>query len=355
MIKEYLRITIGSLGLLLCSTLWAEGDASKTDKVEPTEASKAIRITTKPLSALIFQTEYSAPASIVSLNDSSISAEIQGRAIKINVEVGDTIKRGQLLVELDCRNYANTRKQAAAALKLSQSQLDFARKQFTRNQRLLRRGVLPRETFDRSESELLTSRADIALKEVAIESADLAIEKCKIYAPFTGQVTNKMVQQGQLVSPGSSLIQLLQTSKLEIEAELSPSELKKARTSKPLKFVSESIELTATIRTVLKQLNKTTNTQQVRLSVKDLDADTIFSGLTGRLVWKDGSRKILPEYIVRRKKTLGVMVAEDNKARFYPLKGAREGQPASVNLPRNSQIIIVNRYSVEDGQAVVNK
>jgi RND family efflux transporter MFP subunit len=289
------------------------------------------------------------------LNDSSISAEIQGRAIDIKAEVGDTIKRGQLLVSLDCRSYINSKKQATAALNLSKSQLNFAQKQYNRNQRLLKRGVLPRETFDRSESDLLTSRADISIKEVAIESADLAISKCKIYAPFSGQVTNKFVQQGQLVNPGSALIQLLQTDKLEIEADLSPDELIKARDSRRLKFIASTQEFTVKIRTVLRQLNKTSNTQRVRLTGESIDSETSIAGLNGRLVWKDGTSKLPPEYMVRRKDELGVMVAEDNKARFQALKGAREGQPAMVNLRSSSQIIIVNRYSVKDGQAVVTE
>jgi len=354
MIKKYNKILLCLMGIAISCLVWADETKEKAGiNVAPVVDANAIRVTTKPLSELVFATEYSAPASVVSLNDSSISAEIQGRAIKIKAEIGDTIKRGQLLVELDCRNYKNTRKQAVAARNLSKSQLNFAQKQYNRNQRLLRRGVIPRENFDRSESDLLTSRADISLKEVAIESADLAISKCKIYAPFSGQVTNKLVQQGQLVSPGSALIQLLQTNRLEIEAELSPFELNKARDSNRLKFTTDSLNLTVSIRTALKQLSKTSNTQRIRLTAADIEPDIIVAGLNGRLEWKDGSRKMPPEYMVRRKDKLGVMVASDGKAAFHELRDAREGQPASVNLRGSSQIIIVNRYSVEDGQAVV--
>jgi len=354
MIKKYNKVILGALGVVVsCLALADETAETAGTKIAPVADENTIRVTTKPLSELVFATEYSAPASVVSLNDSSISAEIQGRAIQINAEVGDTIKRGQLLVELDCRNYKNTRKQAVAALNLSKSQLNFAQKQHNRNQRLLQRGIIPRENFDRSESDLLTSRADISLKEVAIESADLAISKCRIYAPFSGQVTNKMVQQGQLVNPGSALIQLLQTNKLEIEAELSPFELKKARDSNRLKFTTDSLNLTVSIRTVLKQLSKTSNTQRVRLTAADIEPDIIVAGLNGRLEWKDGSRKMPPEYMVRREDKLGVMIAAEGKATFHELRDAREGQPASVNLRSSSQIIIVNRYSVEDGQAVV--
>ena len=347
MTNKPIKITVILLVLFSTFVNWADEATEKPD------SSDTIRVTTKPLSELVFATEYSAPATVVSLNDSSISAEVQGRAIKIDAEVGDTIKRGHLLVSLDCRSYINTKKRAVASLNLSKSQLNFTQKQYNRNQRLLSKRVIPRETFDRSESDLLTSKADITLKEVAIEAADLSITKCKIYAPFSGQVTKKFVQQGQLVNPGSALIQLLQTDKLEIEAELSPLELVKARNSRRLKFTAGPLELNVTIRTELQQLDANSNTQRIRLSASNFDASSMISGLNGRLIWKDGSSKLPSEYMVRRNEVLGVMINDNGIARFKELKDSREGQPATVNLLSSSEIIIVNRYSVEDGQAVV--
>ena len=323
---------------------------TETKKEEKPEVSSGLRITTQSLAELEFVTEFSAPATIVSLNDSSISAEIQGRALKINAEVGDRLDKGSLLVELDCRNYVNSKHQALAALKLSRTQRDFATKQYNRNKRLLQRGVLPRESFDKSESDLSTSIADIELKKTAVESADLSISKCKIYAPFSGQITAKNVQQGQLITPGTPLVQLLQTDHLEVEAELSPDELISARNSPKLQFSTGSTSETITIRNVIQQLNATSNTLRVRLTIPA--KENMIAGLHGRLIWKDGSRKIPSEYLVNRNETLGVMLAVDGKAKFHPLPAAREGQPAQVSLLSSTQIIIVNRYAAKDGQAV---
>lgn len=347
--QQNIKITIIFLGMLtplFATVLFAD----TSNAVQKGKNSSALRVTTKTLSELEFVTEYSAPATVVSLNDSSISAEIQGRALKINAEIGDQIKKGALLVELDCRNYINSKNQAEAALKLSKTQRDFARKQFTRNQRLLQRGVVPRESFDKSESDLSTSLADLALKQTSIDSADLAISKCKIYAPFSGQITAKSVQQGQLVTPGTPLVQLLQIDKLEIEAELSPHELSTARNSPKLFFSANTDSHIVNIRSVIQQLNATSNTLRIRLSVQPHNG--IMAGLNGRLKWQDGSRKIPPEYLVNRDNTLGVMLAEDGKAKFHSLPFAREGQPAKINLLGGTQIIIVNRYSAKDGQAV---
>ena len=319
---------------------------------EPTESATPtfLRVTTQALSELLFTTNYSAPATIVSLNDSDISAEIQARAIKINAVVGEQIKKGKLLVELDCRSYINTRQQAEAALNLSKVKRDLARKQLTRNTRLFQRGALPRESLDVAESEILSSNADISLKQTSIDSAKIAISKCKIYAPFSGQVTEKQVQQGQIVSPGTPLIQLLETASLEVEAELSQQELAQAKASNQLRFTTKGEFRDVTIRTVIRQLSSASNTQRVRLKIET--DDSIIAGLNGRLQWKDSARKIPPEYMVRRGDALGLMLEQNGIAKFHPIKNATEGQPVAVNLLSSSRVIIVNRYSAEDGQAV---
>lgn len=310
-----------------------------------------LRVTTQPLSELVITAQYSAPARVISLNDSSISAEVQGRALSISVEVGEQVSKGKLLLELDCRDYINVKQQAAAALKLSRTQYDLARKQFTRNQQLLRRNVISRESFDQVESQLLTSEADIRLKQTSIDSAELSISRCKIYAPFSGQITARHVQQGQLVTPGMQVFQLLQTDRLEIEADLSPDELVKAKASDALLFSSGELSQKVSIRSVLRQLNTASNTQHIRLEA-NLPNASIISGLNGRLQWKDGTQKIPAEYMVRRENALGIMLANAGKAHFHPIPDAIEGQPAAVKLPGTTAIIIVNRFSVKTGQRI---
>lgn len=324
------------------------------DETEPTTTKSEVellRVTTQALSELLIRPRYSAPARVISLNDSGISAELQGRAIHIAAEVGEQVSKGKLLLELDCRDYDNSKQQAVAGLKLSRTQYDLARKHFSRNQQLLRRNVISRESFDQVEADLLTSEADIRLKQTSVDAAELAISRCKIYAPFSGQITARNVQQGQLVSPGMQVFQLLQTDKLEIEADLSPSELIKAKASQVLVFTSGELSQPVNIRSVLSQLNTASNTQHIRLEAKTPNL-SIISGLNGRLEWQDGTQTVPAEYMVRRDNALGIMLAENEKAKFHPIPGAIEGQPAAVTLSGTTQVIIVNRFSVSDGQPI---
>jgi len=329
--------------LLLLST------SSSFAKDEP------LTVSTKALSDLLISSTLSAPANIISLNHSMISAEITGRALSIKVETGDTVKKGQELASLDCRSYSLAKKQANAALNVAKTQVNYSKKQLTRNQNLVKKGIIPRDAFEKIEAGLLTARADIDLKKASIETADLAISRCIISAPFTGQITNRLVQQGQLVTPGTPLFQLMQTDKMEVTAKLSPNDVLKLKKSASLKFVVGDTKIKASVRSIIQTIDEATRTQEVRLS---LPKNTqVATGLSGRLEWNDQKPQLPAEYIVRRGNQLGIMLADDivegiGKAKFHSLPKAQEGQPSAISLPANTHIITLNRYRVKDGDEI---
>jgi len=314
-----------------------------------------LSVTVTPLSDLLISAKLSAPANIISLNHSTISAEITGRALKIEVEIGDVVEKDQKLASIDCRSYSLARKQAKAALKVARTQFNYSKKQLVRNKNLMKKGIISREIFEKSEAGQLSSIADIALQKVSIETADLAISRCQIYAPFSGQITNRLVQKGQLVTAGMPLFKLIQSNRLEIQAKLSPNDVKKLKESSSLEFVASDTKLKATVRSIIQTIDEATRTQEVRLSLPE--NTNIATGLSGRLVWSNKAKRLPAEFLIRRNGQLGVMVAEDiveaiGKSKFIPLANAHEGQPADITLPKNTTIINQNRYRAKDGQPI---
>ncbi len=334
------------LGTLLSSSLLAESN-SHTRQI--------LVVGVTPLANLLSTEKHSVPANIISLNHTVISAEITGRALSILVETGDYVSKGQKLVSLDCRSYVLAKKQAQAALKLAISQLNYAKKQFARNQRLLKQGTIPRELYDKAEAAQLTSLAEIELKKSVIESSNLTIRHCQINAPFAGQITQRMVQKGQLVTPGTPLLQLMQSNHREIKANVSAEELASLKKSKKITFTVNKKHFRTSIRSIIQNVDERTRTLQVRLRLPQ--KLNLAAGLSGRIEWQGNNRLLPAEYILRRDKQLGVMLVEDivegiGKARFVALPNAKEGQAAAVNLPSGSAVITKNRYRVQAGDTV---
>ena len=333
------------LGLCLFTAALAEGNVAK----------KPLQVTVRPLSSLLTHIKNSAPANVISLNHATISAEISGQVTTIYVEAGETVKKGERLASIDCRSYDLAHKQALAALKVAKTQFNLAKKQFVRNQGLVRQGTISREVFDQADAHQRTTLADIELKNIQIAIAKLAVSRCQILAPFSGQITQRMVQKGQLVMPATPLFHLLQTNSLEVKASLSPLELVSAKNAPDLEFVVANKRWKAKFRSVIQTIDETTRTQEVRLTLPE-NAD-VASGLSGRLEWRGSTPKLSADYVLRRGDHLGVMIVEASdkqnaKANFYPLDGAKEGQPAFIDLPLDTQIIDQNRYRVKDGQII---
>lgn len=314
-----------------------------------------LNVSVKPLSSLLIESKQSSPASVVNLNTSVVSAEITGRAFKIYAETGDIVKANQRLVALDCRSYDLAKKQQEASLKVSVAQLNLAKKQLQRNQQLLAKGTIPRALLDDSQAAQQTSLADIELKKAQIETAKLAIDRCTIRAPFTAQISNRIVQQGQLLMPGTQLFELIQTSKSEIKTNLSSSDVANLKTLPSIEFVTAEKRYKVKVRSVIQRVDETTRTQEVRFSFKE--KVKIPAGLSGRMEWNNKQRLIPPEFILRNGPSLGVMTTKDTiegtaKARFIALPNAIEGQPTLVDLPISTLIIDKNRYRVTDGELI---
>jgi RND family efflux transporter MFP subunit len=316
---------------------------------------KLLNVSIVPLSSVLISTKNSAPANIISINHSTLSAEITGRVNSINSEAGSFVRKGEKLASLDCRSYLLAKKQAEAALKVAETQFNLAKKQLVRNQRLIKNGTIPRELFERTEATQQTSLADIELKKASIENTELTIERCTIKAPFSGQITQKIVQQGQLVLPGTALFQLMEDAALEVKADIPVTSINEVKGAKLIEFVSGEERIKTSIRSIIQNVDVTSRTQEVRLSLPD--STHLAAGLSGRIEWSSGNLQIPTEYIQRKGQNLGIMIAEDivdgtGKAKFIALKNAIEGQPANIDLPQQTAIINKNQFRVSDGQLI---
>ncbi len=326
-----------------------------TGAVSFAKEKELVLVKTSPLLSITTSAKHSDPATVVSLNHPTISAEITGRALKTYVEIGDSVKKGQKLLTLDCRNYTLSKRQAIASLQVAKTQLNLAKKQLIRNRRLIKNGTIPREIFDKAEAAQQTAIADIELKKIIIETAQLAIDRCKIRAPFSGQITKRFVQKGQLVIATTPLFQLMQNNKVEIKSNLSPVDIQKITAISKLEFVTNNQRYQIKVRSILQEVDELTRTQEIRLSIPK--GTRLATGLSGRVEWTSNQLMLPPDYILRRNGQLGVMLAKDiiegvGHASFFVLNSAKEGQSAEIDLPISTLVISENQYRVKDGQQI---
>lgn len=204
--------------------------------------------------------------------------------------------------------------------------------------------------WEAAKADLVAAETELESALAQLESAEVVAERCNITAPFDGQIIERQFQLGQVAAPGTPAFMILQTGDLEVSARLSSDEISDQEKGASLRFIADDEKLSVEPRAVVARIDQTTGTQEARFKVLDLHALPV--GKTGRLRWQGQQPSIPASWLLRRDGKLGLMLAVDDKAKFYPVANAREGQPALVDLPPDTLLINDNRLRVRDGQSI---
>lgn len=308
---------------------------------------KTVRV--QPLGEFLKQPEFSVPASVEPLNAPSLAAEISARIESIPVHVGDRVRTGDLLVELDCRYHQSRLQAHRAHQKRISAQRKFASTQLKRARALNEKQTISDELLDQRSTELQAAQAEFENQQQLIIQAEIDVERCRITAPFDAIVTGRPGHVGGLATPGTPLLTIVQLSDPEVSAEVSSTEAASLELADSLLFEYDRTHHALTLQHLLPVVDERTRTREARLIFAD---ETAPIGAAGRLVWLGRADELPADYLVRRDGRLGVFIAEGDSAQFYPLPDAREGQPVRLDIPPDKLLVTDGRQRLQDGDVI---
>ncbi len=301
-------------------------------------------VTLIPLSAAVVHPVREAPAQAVSLNHSKLSAEIAARIDRIPVEPGQRIARHAVVAELDCGDARLAAERAEAALASAQARLKLARQQLQRNSELAAKNFISGDALDTRKTEVDVVAADVKLNQAAVNSAHREVGKCAVKTPFPAIVEMRLAQVGEWASPGTPLVQVWDTSRLQLAVQLQATD---ADALADARFVSQGRESAVKLLRVSPALDPSARTREARFTFVGTPPAP---GSHGVLRWRDPRAWLPADYLVRRGKALGAFIAVDGVARFVALPSAQEGRPAlATALPRDARLVDQGRFALQDG------
>lgn len=297
-----------------------------------------LHVETSPIGDVQFYPRHTAPATVASLNDSQLGAQINARVEEITAEEGQQVEKGSILIRLDCRDSEQELKQARA-------QWEFARDQFNRIKQL-------RANRNASEEAYSQRRFELTQAEVARAQAELQVERCIISAPFKGVVLEKMVSIGDLAAPGTLLLRILDTSHIEVDASVPYTLVDSLVEAEEYYFEQRGIRYPLELLRVTDYIDTVSNDQKIYLGFVSTPP---LPGAAGRLTWTE-SRPFLPNrYIVQRDGKLGIFTLDNERARFVVLPDALEGLAAEIDLPPELRIITSGLDALSNDDPVIEK
>lgn len=306
-------------------------------------------VSVKPLGEIAIYPERSAQAQVLSRNDSKLSAEIAARILSIPVQVGQLVKRGAVVVELDCGDFKIATQRAQAQLDGAGARLKLAQMQVKRAQELSQSGFISKDALDARATEISVAQADRNLAAAQLAAAQREVSKCNIHAPFDAVVHNRLGKVGELAAPGTPLLTLVDMSHLEVVIELQQKDGISLQQASANDFETQGKRYQLKLLRVSPVVNLQSRSQEARFAfVKQVAAP----GLSGRVLWRDAQTHLPPEYIVARNAGLGFFVLKDGRARFVPLVGAQEGRPAAAPYVLETVVITAGHLALSEGQFV---
>jgi len=153
------------------------------------------------------------PGKLLPAQQSSLAFEIPGKINVINVDIGDPVKKGQILAELDNR-------EATAQLKQAKAKYDLAVQILNRYKDLRLEGHISIQDLDNANSEELIAKSQYDFFKVKLEQT-------KLIAPFDGVIQNRYLDPGSVINGGIPIVEILGSKNVE------------AHISIPLKFIDK--------------------------------------------------------------------------------------------------------------------
>lgn len=179
------------------------------------------------------------PANTIPSQKTNLSFKIPGPILRINVEVGSFVNKGDIIATMDKRDYLLNLKafenKSLATKNFYEASLAIAKNtefQFLRIEKLYKSKTIPKKTYDEvlakkksASSSSLAALANYEASKQAIESCKNHIIDSNLKAPFDGYITNKFLGEGAVVAPGIPVVSLSSSNKSKVRINLSENDL----------------------------------------------------------------------------------------------------------------------------------
>lgn len=314
-----------------------------------TFAKDNITVKTTTISKVATYPERSAPATVVSLNDSTISARIAAQVKVLPIRVGDIVEKDSVLAKLDCADYELASRGSKARLDGLKAQIELAQRRLERTKKLTLKRSVSEEILDERESDLavLNTEHRAALSQVRMDK--LNESRCIVTSPFRALVSERASAVGQYANTGTALVKVIDIEQLEISAQVFSQDSDQIKLADELFFEYANQRYPVKLRSVVPAINTKTRNREVRLLFVNGPA---LPGAAGKLIWRDKRPHIPGEFLVRRDDILGVFSVKDNKAQFMAVPAAEAGRASPTLLPTETPIVVEGHFSLKENDAV---
>ncbi len=316
------------------------------------------------------------------LSECIMAPKISGRLEKILVNIGDTVKGGQLVAVLDDDEYRQQVLQAKAELEVAKanlqernSSIENAKREYERTVTLRKKKIASESQLDAAESgfkaqqaKLKVATAQISQKEAALKMADIRLSYAQIKVAENNNtgyrvVGERFVDEGAMLAPNTPIVSVLDIEKLIAAIHVIERDYPKIQPGLEAVISTDAFPgrtFTGKVIRIAPILKETSREARVELEIPNAQK-ILKPGMFARVQIQFNEHKnatVVPvAALVKRNGTQGVFLADlqEQKARFVPVTiGIVNGAQAEVlNPPITGAVVTLGHHLLEDGSSIV--
>ena len=278
------------LALLTAALAGCGGKDKPADAAAPAMAVTLAAAQTRPMARAVV---VSGPVS--AFEEMQLGVEVSGqRVTSLRVDVGQWVKRGDILLQLDHRTLDSELAQAQAALRQAQTAQELAVLNLQRGAKLADQRLISASSLDELRATRANAEAQTATARARRDAAQLQRDFADLRAPADGVISRRLVQPGQVVAAGSELLRLIRDGRLEWRAELSEEQLAHVAVGNTVELPYAGQPIAGRIRAVSPGVDAQTRTGTVYADLPEPGPLKPGVYVEGRIVTGDGQALVIP-------------------------------------------------------------